>query len=125
MAPEHVHLQRLTKGFSQEICKILQSYNIACVSILTSKFNFKNKKIHENQCGFTNFSTLKMANLFQTLVQKKTLKIYYFIIKNSGKFGTQYLEKICDNLKILSHPNELRSLTSVPINDHNYIRVEP
>ena len=49
------------KEFPKDIGKILQSYTIACVSISTSKMDFKSMGIY--------YSTLEMVDWFQTLVQ--------------------------------------------------------
>ena len=77
------------KQFPKDICKLLQSYTIACLSISTSKLDFKTQNLQRSQWGFINCSTLKtVISNFDTV---KTFKIHYFIIKSLGKFGRGYL----------------------------------
>ena len=37
---------------NKDVCNILQSYTAACVSVSTSKLDFKTKNFHGSQWGF-------------------------------------------------------------------------
>ena len=50
------------KELPKNVCQILQSYTVACMSISTSKMDFNTQNFHRSQWGFINYSTLETMN---------------------------------------------------------------